>query len=373
MRVFYDGEIFTTPGYGGVNLVFEQLAVGLSADPSVDVCVFRFPDELDSNLMFRDALYALPKLGGVLRRVDEKLLKHRVRRIDPDIYHPSVYRIPESVDIPTVITIHDMIPELFPEVLDADRMVAEKRRALLRADHVVTVSENTKSDLVEIADIDPERVSVVYPAPNPRFREPPPVDRTVLDGLPDRFLLYVGRRDVYKNFSTLLEAYAEWDASDDIGLVCAGGSASLSDEEERVVVDAGIESQVFLLGNVTTDQLHVLYDAALTFVYPSQYEGFGIPPLEAMACGTPVVAADRASIPEVVGDGALLVNPDDPADIRAALGESIDRSRRRELGAAGRARLNRFTWDRTCEEMLDVYRRVSGNHHSASSRLSGPR
>ena len=359
MRVFYDGEIFTTPGYGGVNLVFEELAAGLADEPAVDVYRFRFPDELASNLVFGDALYALPKLGGLLRRVDERLLARRVRRVDPDVYHPSVYRVPESADATVVITIHDMIPELFPEVQGSDRMVTEKRRALSRADHVVAVSENTKSDLVEVAGVDPERVSVVYPAPNPRFRNPPPTDRTVLDGLPDRFLLYVGRRDVYKNFTTLLEAYAEWGARDDVALVCAGGSASLSDEEEQVVAGADIESRVFLLGDVTTDQLHVLYDAALAFAYPSKYEGFGIPPLEAMACGTPVVASDRASVPEVVGDAAVLVDPDDPDAVREGLTASLDEDRRADLVARGSERVDRFTWDRTCDGVLDVYEQAT--------------
>ena len=283
-----------------------------------------------------------------------------------DIYHATnnifPYRVPASR---RVLTIQDLTLLLFPEWHPADRlagMVPALVPSVRAADHIITPSHATRRDLLELLPADPERVSVVPDGVSAIFA--PVTAGEVAAQLaplglrPDTYLLFMGTIEPRKNLLRLLEAVER--AAPEVGpLVLAGGrgwnDAGIRDALARLEAAGRVRS----LGYVPDRLRPVLLTGARAFVYPSLYEGFGLPPLEAMACGTPVVASNVSSLPEVVGDAALLVDPEDVPAIAAAM-ERIwrDQTLRADLRRRGLARARDFTWDRTARLTLEVYRRV---------------
>jgi glycosyltransferase involved in cell wall biosynthesis len=251
-----------------------------------------------------------------------------------------------------------MIHELFPAELDPKgRHAEEKRRAIMAAQAVICISENTKNDLLERYPVAPEKVRVTHLASA--------IDASLANGpepVPERrYFLYVGLRYGYKNFNGLLTAFARaLSARPDLALCVVG--APFSDSESKLIAGLGLTTAVEHYGQVSDAHLAKLYQQSVAFVYPSFYEGFGIPPLEAMACGTPVVASNRSSIPEVVGDAALLFDPektDELTDILIKLAD--DSPERQRLIAKGLERVKAFSWNKTVSQTLQIYREVSGN------------
>jgi glycosyltransferase involved in cell wall biosynthesis len=304
---------------GGAAPIRQRVAHHSEGYPHIDVFRYRFPEKYSE---IRHGLYFTLGIGHTLRTFDRLSLPLWVRRVDPDVYHPTYYRVPRGISAEVVVTIHDMIPERFPKVGGIfNRYVRTvKRDALAKASHVIAVSENTKRDLVRMTDIGSGDVTVIPPAPNPYFRETEDVSVKLPAGVTDReYFLYVGRRGSYKNFLTLLRAYGKWSANDDIGLVAAGGRDEWSEAERTVIAEYGIRDRVHLVGTVSQEKLYTLYCDALAFVYPSKYAGFGFPPLEAMLCDTPVVVSNSASIPEVVGNAGYSVDPCDETTLSNGL------------------------------------------------------
>ncbi|QLG48918.1 glycosyltransferase family 4 protein [Natrinema halophilum] len=365
MRIFYDGVIFTRQQFGGINRIYERLATELpTVAPDSVLRTFRFPSTLDSHPFLTQSRYLIPKLGGVLRELDERIfLPRAVNKFDPDIYHTSYFRLPADINAPSVVTVYDMIHERFADELgNAEATSAMKQASVERADHVIAISKCTKDDLVKYFDIAPEKVSVIHLAADPVFE---PVDDSTVSrlraeyDLPEQFLLYVGRRGGYKNFDTLLEAYADWEYAEDVSLVCVGGGEKWSNAEAETIRQANLEESTQLITWVDDNELRSFYTAATAFVYPSRYEGFGIPPLEAMQCETPVVASNVSAIPEVVGEAGTYVDPDDPADIRRALSEVIlDPEYRELLVERGLRQAKAFDWQQTTRQTYQVYENI---------------
>ena len=279
------------------------------------------------------------------------------------------------IEIPggkTVITIHDLTSLLYPEFHTAENiaLLARKHRfARDRADMIIADSYATKQDIVHHLDIEPQRIRVVYlgvdsafrPVPK-RVRELELARRQLRDG---GYLLYLGTIEPRKNVIRLLNAFDRIRhvlAEPGMKLVLAGSMGWKPEEflAELEALDLG--SDVFLLGPVGREELPALYSGARAFVYPSLYEGFGLPPLEAMACGTPVITSNRSSLPEVVGDAAVLIDPLDTEDLaQAMLGLVTDSEWRARLRDAGLERVRQFTWDRTAKETLQVYNDAAGH------------
>jgi glycosyltransferase involved in cell wall biosynthesis len=284
------------------------------------------------------------------------------------VFHGTTYSVPARHRAPLVITVHDLAllrhPALGSRGLRA--MVDRAVRDFGRADRLIAVSEATRADLVDLCGADPARISVIY---NGCARDFHPRDRAACLARTERllgpgpFLLHVGTLEPRKNLPNLIHAFAQLRRERNIPhrLVLAGepgwGGESLAD----VAADAGVADRVSLPGRVGTDLLPVLYCAADVFVYPSLYEGFGLPVLEAMACGTPVVASDRAALPEITGGCALLIDPTDPDDLARAIGQCLDEpARAASMTAAGLARASQFSWERAAGETLAVYTAVIG-------------
>jgi len=282
------------------------------------------------------------------------------------LFHATDHLLPPFRTIPSVFTLHDLIFRLYPEThmpLNRWFLTLMMPRFLRRADLILAVSECTRRDAIRWYRIPEERIVVTYEGVDERFRPAPPEAVAAIRaryGLPERFILYVGTLEPRKNLPTLFAAYrsllARWP---ELGLVVAGRPGWLTEGIFRSLRDLGLEGRVRLLGYVPDADLPALYSAAAVFAFPSRYEGFGLPPLEAMACGTPVVVADTSSLPEVVGEAGLRVPPDQPEAWVEALAAALSREElRTRLREAGLRRAARFRWAETAARTLAAYEQV---------------
>jgi alpha-1,3-rhamnosyl/mannosyltransferase len=283
-----------------------------------------------------------------------------------DVFHATNNIFPYRVRAARrVLTIHDLTLLLFPEWHPAERlarMVPALEPAVTRASHIITPSRSTRDDVLKLLPVDPERVSVIPEGVAPIFTPRPAAEvaaRLAPLGLrAGGYLLFMGTIEPRKNLLRLLRAIELTPAT--IGpLVLAGGhgwnNAAIRATADRLARGGRVRS----LGYVPDELRPILLSGARAFVYPSLYEGFGLPPLEAMACGTPVLTSNVSSLPEVVGDAALFVSPDDVDGLAAALARLWDdETLRADLRARGLAQARRFSWERTARSTLDVYRAV---------------
>jgi glycosyltransferase involved in cell wall biosynthesis len=298
-------------------------------------------------------------------------LSAELRRRPVDLLHVQ-YTSPPLAPCRVVATVHDLSFEHLPETFKRRSWMQLRltvRATVRRAAHVIAPSEYTRRDLIETYKLDPQRVTAIPLAASPGFR--PVEDIRELErvraryGIAGEYVLAVGSIQPRKNLARLVRAYSglrrERGRSNLPQLVLVGKMAWLYGETLKAVEEEGVGDSVVLTGYVSEGDLPALYTGALLFAYPSYYEGFGLPPLEAMRCGTAVLTGDRTSLPEVVGDAGLTADPFDTGAIRSALARLIeDASLRAELGARGLKRAQAFDWRDTARMTLQVYRRVMG-------------
>jgi len=246
------------------------------------------------------------------------------------------------------------------------------RRGLLRARRIMAVSEATRRDVHDALGIPADRIRLAYNAPNPDFFKPAAAARSrILERyqIDYPFLLYAGNIRPQKNIPRLVEAFAvarehlsRHPVYHNLHLIIIGDEISRYPSVRHAVIQTRVEKSVRFLGFVPFEALRIFFESAALFVFPSLYEGFGLPPLEAMATGTPVVASNVSALPEVLGDAALLVNPENVFEIARAIQDALlDEDLRAGLIAKGKAQAARYSWDRTAREVLDVYREASGS------------
>ncbi|MCX6622349.1 MAG: glycosyltransferase family 1 protein [Acidobacteria bacterium] len=307
-----------------------------------------------------------------------------LRQLHADLCHVPLNMAPLLMPRPYVVTIHDMSTLLFDESSGWRKQFRLYRaeRTLTRADCVLAVSEATRRDVIELLNIPASRIRRIYNAPDPKFiehaRETSPAGeaahqiemRRVLERyqISRPFLLYAGNIRPQKNIPRLVEAFAVLRGDleshpeyHDLRLIIIGDEISKYPAVRRAVIQTRMQNAVRFLGFVPFDTLRIFYEAAAAFVFPSLYEGFGLPPLEAMGAGTPVVTSAVSSLPEVVGDAAMIVNPDNVFDIARGIREVLlDASLRETLIRKGFEQFGKFSWDRTAREVLDTYTEVIG-------------
>lgn len=295
----------------------------------------------------------------------EQLLQPSVaRRAALDLIHGLAFVGPIGSACPFVVTVHDLSFLFYPgsfRVVNRLYLRLFTRLSMQRARRVVAVSASTRRDVVRYYGVAAEKVDVVYNGVDPAF-QPLPGDPVAAfrarQGLPERFILFVGTLEPRKNIVRLIRAYAQLPTGRP-PLVLAGGKGWFYDDVFRLVEELGLSAEVHFAGYVPADDLPWWYNAAELFVYPSLYEGFGLPPLEAMACGTPVVASTSSSLPEVVGDAGVLVDPADTAGLTAAMHTALtDAGLRAWLKSAGPRQASRFSWQATARETAGTYRRA---------------
>jgi glycosyltransferase involved in cell wall biosynthesis len=286
------------------------------------------------------------------------------------ILHCPVNVVPLAAPCPTVVTIHDLGFMLFP-----DRYKAAKRRYLhtltalstKRAAHIITPSESVRREVSELLKVKPEKITAIPEAAASHFRPLPRLevaDWRKAKGLPEKFVLYVGTLEPRKNLPLLLRAFAQWrkeypaDARE-VRLVLGGGKGWLYDQIFSLIQELELYSVTDLPGYIPENELALWYNSARCVVYPSVYEGFGLPPLEAMACGCPVITSNTSSLPEVVGDAGIMVAPLDVDALCAGLQRLVsDDAERERYAALGLARARGFSWETAAAHTLRVYKNV---------------
>jgi glycosyltransferase involved in cell wall biosynthesis len=359
MRVLYDGWIFAAQVAGGVSRYFSNIIQKLPPN-FVPILTTRknrtlnYPEHTALKVynfpVFRPKRISIP-MGEMYFRAVNRLSR-------PDVIHPTYYsRITgEKMSLkrcPLVITVHDMIHEIFSDTMDPHGVTArEKRKVILESDAVICVSENTKADLLKMINIPSERITVIHHASE--------IDASMAYGtemVPEHpYFLYVGARGPYKNFDGLCMAIAKVAKTGQDIKLCVVGSA-FNNNELKLIGELGLVHVIENYGEVTDSQLAKLYRCSAAFVYPSLYEGFGIPPLEAMACGTVVIAANCSSIPEVVGDAAVLFEPYEADNLTEALFFVINNpAKRSHFISRGYERAKNFNWEKTVAKTVQVYR-----------------
>lgn len=359
MRILFSHHIFTLQATGGISRYFTELIHHLLFIPGVTARIvaplFRnhyLAQSRPAGLVgvsvpeIQKTGRALSTLNGVVER-GWSLMER------PAITHATYFSLPSHrPGIPTVITVYDMIHELFPG--DGPTVAAQsaaKRRAVERADHIICISETTRRDLILLLGTDERRISVVHLGTSLGRN-----DTRSTSSSDDPYVLFVGRRDGYKNFTRLLEAFSHSRAAQDHRLVCFGGGALTPDERQDIARLHLDPSKVVNVSGPDSLLAHY-YQNASALVVPSLYEGFGLPALEAMALGCPVVCSTGGSLPEVVGDAALLFDPTDVEGMVAALDSVVgDRTLAATLSKHGRERAQRFSWADCAEKTLAVYR-----------------
>jgi glycosyltransferase involved in cell wall biosynthesis len=284
-----------------------------------------------------------------------------------ELLHSTAYTAPYVPGITLVVTIHDLSFLTHPHFhTEANRRfcTVQTLRAARFAHAIICVSQSTADDLRRYLHVPKDRVFIIPEAAGPEYRRVEDSERIATTlarlGIQENFILFVGTVEPRKNLAALIEAFAgiKKDHSRSVWLVVAGGSGWLNEQIYRRVEELDLTESVRFLGYVSTDELVVLYSACRAFVYPSLCEGFGLPVLEAMACGAPVITSKISSLPEVAGDAALTVDPESPEAIVAAMNLVLDdRFLRNELRQKGVERSNLFSWHKTARQTREVYAR----------------
>ncbi len=361
MKICYDYKIFSTQKYGGISRYFVELASRISQYRSADVRVIA---PFYRNKFLAEKSHAIRVLGiytdlrgtrTLGRKLDAAFSAVLSAVYKPDIVHETYYsrHRTSNSSAKTVITIYDTIEELFPEYFPLSHQTIEIRKAVYRrVDHFICISHNTREDLIRLYGVDPTKVSVVHLASSLRAPAQPPARNA------EPFFLYVGERAGYKNFLGLVTAFARSKMFNTHQLVCFGGGP-LRANEYKQIDQLGVPRDRVTCVSGDDAKLATYYSTAEAFVYPSIYEGFGIPLLEAMECGCPVLCGNTSSMPEVAGDAAMYFDARDIEEMAAALqkigGSPEDRL---SLIAKGKERIKQFSWDICAQQTYSVYERL---------------
>lgn len=381
MHIVLDART-ATPHFPGIGRYVTNLGSAIAAQLGTgERLTVLHRAEHSPRLPISEAVRAAPLEASPFSLAQQWAAPRLLRELNASVYHSPYYLMPYRPGAPTLLTVYDLIP------LRQSRHSTARARLLFRwttalalraAAHVIAISEAARRDFVSEFGLPPDRITAIPLAADAAFRPQPPAAVAAFrarSGLPERFMLYLGSNKPHKNLVRLVEAWAAARSAAtaptspaggpgtgivDLGLVIAGAWDARYPEARRLAeATAGVGS-ILWLGPVPEDDLPALYSAASAFVFPSLFEGFGLPVLEAMACGTPVICSDVSSLPEVTGGAALLVDPADAGSLAAAIVRLAgDESLRQSLREKGLARAARLTWRNTAAETLAIYRAIA--------------
>ena len=357
----YDYQMFTFQRFGGVTRYFADLMYNLpdgefAADAPMKYCENHY---VTNTYGHKYDTIPFPANYRVRRRIyslfNRNISERAIRQGNYDIFHPTYYnpyflKAVKECGKPLVLTIHDMTFERYPQnVLFYDRTIQHKRQLIAEADHIIAVSENTKRDIVDILSTDPSKISVVHHGYKPIT--------TVAPKLFDHYILYVGERKGYKNFQPWLSAIAPVLQLDPkLRIVCTG--SPFTKQEMELFTQLGIDKRLIHI-SANDAQMASLYRNALCFVFPSHYEGFGLPILEAFHNNCPVCLSNASCFPEVAGDAAIYFNPGDAQSMLDTMKEILEsQALRDELQKKGTLRSKEYSLERMVEQTCNVYRKL---------------
>jgi alpha-1,3-rhamnosyl/mannosyltransferase len=381
MRIGLDGQPLIRPktGVGHYTLELARALATLRPEDSFELIA---PDALPASIIRETETTPNLRVVGIkpnvlMRRWSSIGLPQYMRRARLDLFHGTNYQLPLINAKRSVLTVHDLSIFTHPETHDA-RVARRARRRLPMilgaASHIITPTQTIKDELAARFNLDPVRITVTPEAPRRSFfpmkREDTADVRQRL-GIENDFILFVGTIEPRKNLQTLVRAFERISRQSDhrSQLVIAGGAGWLTDDLDRLVRASDFRERIRLTGYLGDEDLRALYSSCKVLVYPSLYEGFGLPPLEAMACGAPVVASRIAAHEETLKDNARLVGAMDEGALANAIIELLDHDgTRRQLASRGRAHAANFSWKKTAELTWEVYEQVL--HRTADSRLA---
>jgi len=401
MKILYDYQIFTKQNYGGVSRYFYELMDNLRAH-KIDI---EIPINYSKNIYIKEADFLSRPLKGYTEYKDfllglrpkgkakiykllqklnfiknaetanQKISIERLKKQNFDIFHPTYY---DSYFLkyigkkPFVLTIYDMIHETYPELFSADNKIARQKKILAqKAEKIIAISENTKKDIIKFIGINEDKILVIHLGNSINRQENNlKINTDLLKKLPEKYILFVGNRASYKNFDNFSKALIPlFKINKKLNAVCAGGG-EFSDKEINFFKTFNITDK-FRQYSVNDSDMTLLYKNALVFVFPSLYEGFGLPILEAFNCGCPVAASNRGSLPEIAGNAAAYFNPEDISSITDAINNIIaDDGTKEKMKKNGFEQLKKFSWEKTAEKTLDVYNSILNNISTDFSRTN---
>ena len=378
MKIVYDHQIFTTQKYGGVSRYFYELATRMADFEDCDVKILaglyinNYLENCPPNMVDGWKRPTIPKTTKFADFISTVASKFWLQSNPPDIIHETYYSFnniaANSFKAKTIMTVHDMIHEKFadsaPQSFNllyryqkdwSSHWSSLKLQATQRADYIICVSNNTKKDLIDIFDIDPQKIAVVYHG-HSLFSEPSETFKIQQNNPYHPYILYVGQRGWYKNFSRLIQAYASCSSlNSNFNLLCMGGS-DFTQDELQLIHKLGVSENKIIHTSGDDQYLAKLYSQASVFVYPSLYEGFGIPILEAMSFGCPVVCSNTSSFPEVAFNAAEFFDPYDIESIAHALEKVLFSPKlSQRLTDLGKERVKDFSWEKCAEQTHSIY------------------
>ncbi len=373
MKILFDTQIFDWQINGGISRYFMEVLNRLNQDADLNIyfqCTHSYNTYIQNTpwLKYTPVLKNLNFKGklGLLKLINQRANRHWSNRIlrsnEVNIFHPTYYDpyfLNKLTNQKLVLTVHDLTNEKYNDNTSLTQKVLNwKKKLIQRADHIIVVSENTKKDLLNLYKVDKNKITTIYLSGG--------FDKCVLDSpndvrivnLGSPFILYVGSRRGYKNFFNFIKEATSMLLREKISLVLAGGGP-LSNQEIKLLQEHGLVNQVKAYAYVSDEFLVQLYKGALLFVFPSLYEGFGLPVLEAMQCGCPALLGNNSSLPEVGGSAAAYFDPNIPGSLKYVLEDLIqNESRRIQMTVAGYKQVTLFSWDLTADRHKEVYRNL---------------
>ena len=361
LKIQYDHQIFTSQRYGGISRYFIELIT------RYDKCQETAPHiaasyTINSYLSETPSLGTKPFFQGINFKGKQRLLHtinkfksvNQIKKKDFSVFHPTYYDsyfLRHIGDKPYVVTVHDLIHEIFPDMVHPKDFSRQMKKAILpRASFCISISEKTKQDLVKYYRIPEHKIRVVY------HGAPERIEAIMPTQVPEKpYVLFVGKRGMYKNFSLFLKSLSDVVKTRDLNIWCVGGGAP--DKQEVGLVEAlGIQNRI-MFSVLSDPELAYGYANAEAFVFPSFYEGFGLPILEAFTYNCPVVLAKSSCFPEIAEDAALYFDPKSENDLRQQVESLLDsQDLRNLLKKKGSQRLEKFSWQSTAQQTLDIYR-----------------
>ncbi len=374
MNIYIDGIIYNLQKTGGISRYFNEYLSRLNnieVDTKINILIDKdligeLPKE--ENITIKKVRQLTPprpnRIFKPLFQPINNYLKNRYwEKLTTGVFHSTYFTTYESLKIPQVLTVHDMIYEKFPVFFHTKlslEFVKQKKKCIDSADAIICVSENTKKDLIDYYNVNENRISIIYLGVSHDFKKI--TDKKIKEDFLDKkniikpYLLYVGARDKYKNFLGFIKSYNNLNEFNLDVIVVGGGK--FTEKEINLFKTNNIENKIHNFGFVSNRELISLYNCAKAFVFPSLYEGFGIPLLEAMACGTPIATSNSSSLPEVAGDSALYFDPKDTENMTKVIAQVILEGRNSNRIKLGLNRVKNFTWSKTAEETLRVYKKI---------------
>lgn len=369
MKIVLDPQIFISQRYGGISRYYTEVFSRLSTNNDILFPAYHVQNIYfnESNLVtLRQKIY-LFYIRGLskfrIRRIENTkernsiFFKNKVLKRQFDLFVPTYYNsyfLDYIGTKPFVLTVYDMIHELFPEFFINDKMVVPNKKYLMeKATRIIAVSENTKKDIIKIyPHIDSSKIDVVYHGCSIE------INKVKCEILPEKYILFVGTRAIYKNFIFLVQSITTLLKNDkDLHLICAGGG-DFNFVEKELILELGLERQI-IQKYFNEDELGYFYNRAICFVFPSMYEGFGIPVLESMTCGCPVVLGKHSSFPEVAGDAGVYFDINSTHDLKDKISLLVhNESLRNEFSLKGHEQAKKFSWEKAASECLAVYKKA---------------